>query len=309
MLKFSVVIPSSGDPFGLWSTVLSAHAALEAEGLAADIVPVIGEPNIALAREVVNGLPRVRAIEADHNMRSPQAARDWGMKNTTTEAVVFLDSHVQIPAGFFGTLVEDLEATGAGAMSTWHRFTEREPVAPGCSFGELIQWVTKPKHDGKPFRVAMHSHGAFAVRREAYDMAGGYWDALKGFGGEEPQLSFKLWLMGSSCWTTPRTFHWHYIPTHDGRHDYAALFYDYQYVSNHLMVAAAYDPSGEQLKRSWEWLLRWNWKGETVFPELDKLVLNSREVRYERQVYMSNGKYPGGLPELRNMFSREGIFH
>ena|SRR5690242_19445820 len=71
--------------------------------------------------------------------------------------------------------------------------------------------LLEPPSSG-PFKVATHPHGAFAVRRDSFLKAGGYWRELHGFGGEETQLCLKFWLMGMTCWATPRVYHWHWLP-------------------------------------------------------------------------------------------------
>lgn len=308
----SVVIPCHTTPEtadraseGLWYTVAAAASALEDTGKEHEIVAVLNG-QYPIPAGLLHDHTHIRAVFCGPGVQSPQAARHAGLRYTSGEHVFFLDAHVIVPPDFFDVVLDDMAETGADFMGTGHRFLG--PTFFGCrvAWNEYL-WCRKvlyepPRGSRKPWRAAVHPHGAFCVRRSAYADAGGYWLALKGYGGEETQLCFKLWLTGRSVWVTPNTYHWHWLPP-QGRHD-TRTFRDEQFARNFLLIAAAYGDV-ERVRASYRSLSALYWNLEDHFPEMIESVLSSPEVEAERAV-VQEGPFKN-LDELRQLFRAEGI--
>jgi hypothetical protein len=52
------------------------------------------------------------------------------------------------------------------------------------------------------------------ISKADYLAVGGYTDLLVGYGGEEPLLCLKFWMMGRICWQVPSVAHYHFLSDH-----------------------------------------------------------------------------------------------
>ena len=299
----SIIIPSRNESSALWATIASARADLETSPLEWEIIAVVSQPFPPLVYHIARE-DMATVVFAD--ALSPQAARHEGVARSKGETIFFLDAHVIVPDGFFCQMLGDMKRTGAAMMHSPHRFLGRTAYGFRVGWDEYL-WSTETIREApagsNPYKVAIMGHGACAIRRDAYLKAGGYWQELKGFGGEETQLNLKLWLMGMQCWATPRTHHWHYLP--QGERHNETLFRDRDFVRNYLMIAAAY-AGVNQVISSYDALRRLHWGGENLYPEIVAPILASDAVNKERKFIEEHGKYKS-IDALREMFVREGV--
>lgn len=292
----------------LWYTVASATSSLEASGFDYEIV-VILNGEYPMTASLMHESSRVKAIFAGAQIDSPQSARNLGVRYTRGEFIFFLDAHVVVPPNFFSQIVSDMTESGADFMGTGHRYLGDQYFASRIAWEEFL-WGRDtlnhpPNGADNLWMTAIHPHGAFCVRREAYLDAGGYWLALKGFGGEETQLCLKFWLMGKTVWATPRTYHWHWLPP-GGRRG-GELWKDPDLARNFLLIAAAYGDA-ERVKKSYDSLKILYWGNEDIFPMMQQNVLNCEETLAERKVVAEQGKFKS-LAELRKYFNSNGVLN
>jgi hypothetical protein len=310
-MKVSVVIPCYSDPAienkageELWYTVCAAHSALEFSGMDFEIIPVMNGvyPMPANCQHVGE---RIKTIYCGTGVESPQAARDAGMRHAEGEFVFFLDAHVVVPPNFFTVILEDMVKNDADFMGTPHRFLGPTYYGAKVAWHEYL-WcrdiIRVPPRGAEPWRAAVHPHGAFCMRRSAWERAGGYWKALKGWGGEETQLCLKLWMMGLSVWVTPRTYHWHWLPPAARRT--ADIFSQPHFARNFLLIAAAYGDEA-RVRKSYESLSMLYWGLQNKYPEMIAEVLDSSAVKREKAVVQA-GAFKN-IDELRGYFRSEGI--
>lgn len=303
----SVIIPSRGESVALWATVASAHGELELSGLDFEIIVVLNEP------EGVDFPPIGATLKVSEicqvvyaKVDGPAGARNVGFKYSKGDFLFFADAHCVFQRGFFETLLDESLALGADAVFGGTRFVR--DVTYGCKVGwQEILWgcdvLDKPS-DGKPFPIVAVGHGAFGMAREAFVGCGMYWEALRGWGGEEPQLNFKLWMMGYRAFMIPQTYHWHYTPLGE-RRSFDGVYRDRNFVRNFLLVAAAYG-GDDEARRVYDSFELYYWKSETLHREVLDEVLASSEVAAERTFIAARGKHKN-LAELREMFEREGV--
>jgi hypothetical protein len=310
----SVIIPCHSTPVTaemvgqqVWYTVASALSNLELLGLPYEIV-IVMNGEYPMAASLTHEHSTVKIIFAGANVDSPQAARRLGVQSSLGEILFFLDAHVVIPPNFFNTILYDMREVGADFMGAAHRFIGQNFYAHRIAWDDYLwgsEILYNPVDGDRPAKVALHPHGAFAIRREAYDAIGGYWDGIKGFGGEEPQLCFKLWMFRKTCWVTPRTYHWHWLAP--GSRRGPEIFSDRRFVRNFLALAAAYSDE-KQVRASYEAFQRVNWQGRSLYPCLVEEILADPEVARERESVLLNGEYKN-LRELRVMFDCESVLN
>ncbi len=247
MIDVSVVIPSRNEDAMLWATVVSAHESLQAARVSYEIIPVVNGPSPQIAALMHRAkLAKVYCSDAS----SPQAARHVGAIAAKGCWLFFLDAHCIVPQNFFLEMLNTLDRSGATLLHSPHRFLGK------TFYGFTVDWdgtlwakdtIDVPPTDQRSFEIAVAGHGAIGMLRHVYWKTGGYWQALRGFGGEETQLNLKMWLLGKRCAMATRTHHWHWLPP-QGRHD-ESMFRDPDFIRNHLMIAEAYGGS-DQLRRT-----------------------------------------------------------
>ena len=297
----SIVIPSrEPDEALIWATLTSAISDLRASDIEYEILLVLCGPKFPdIAKHIArHGLAKVAYTNAD----SPQVARHIGISTAKGDTVFCLDAHVVVPPGFFRRVLEDMQATGADLMHTPYKFLQ------AVSYGYRVAWgaylwsaeALRQPPSASPFKIAVAGHGAFAVRKESYKRAGGYWLGLRGFGGEEVQLDFKFWLSGMTCWMTPRTYHWHFV-ANPQRHT-EELYKERNFVRNFLLVAAIYG-GAEQVEKSYAAMRGRCWGWQDLYPELKEEVLHDAEE--ERGRVAATGI--DSIPALREFLNAEGV--
>lgn len=291
----------------LWYTVASVISALEQSGIAAEIIVVANGEHPDQAK-LMHAAESCRVYFCGKDIDSPQSARHFGFLAARGEILFSLDAHVIVPSNFFRQILDDMADTGADFMGAAYRSMLPKTYANRVDWGAYLwggESIFEPPRGDNPFKTAVHPHGAFAITRNAYFGVGGYWRALRGFGGEESQLCFKLWLMGRTCWATPRTHHWHWLTPLETRHP--EVFASESYARNFLMVAAAYSDE-RQVRDSYFALQMFHWGNVSKFPMLVQDVLADHDAFVERSAVFAAGKYEN-LRQLREMFNAEGVLN
>lgn len=310
----SVVIPCHSTPAisetvgqQVWYTTASAISNLEILGEPYEIV-IVMNGEYPMAASLTHDHSAVKIIFAGASVDSPQTARHLGVQSSRGDVLFFLDAHVVLPPEFFSRILEDMRATSADFIGAAHRFIGSNFYAHRIAWNDYLwggEILHEPPNGDRPVKVAVHPHGAFAITREAYDAVGGYWGGIKGFGGEESQLCYKLWLLGRTCWVTPRTYHWHWLSP--GSRRGSEIFNDRRFVRNFLALAGAYSDE-RQVRESYAAFQRVNWGGRNLYPGLVEEVLADPTVIHERDKVCSYGKYKN-LRELREIFNVTGVLN
>ena len=139
---------------------------------------------------VWNGAPPDTFLDGVTNVASTEnlgvpGGRDRGLRAGAASIVAFLDDDAEADAGAGATLLRAFDAEpGLGAVSM--RLVDEDGVTARRHvprFGD--------RDAGRAGDVATFLGGACAIRREAYEDAGGYWDELF-YGHEELELSWRL---------------------------------------------------------------------------------------------------------------------
>lgn len=302
----SVIIPSRGESVALWATVASAQAVLEADGEPHEIIVVLNE-------RPFDEFPPLAYFMFQHEMcdmlftsaDGPAAARNLGAARARGDFLVFVDAHCIFPPGFFRELRCHADSYDADAVFGGTRFCKK--VTYGCTVGwDDILWgleMVPTERDAAPFPIVAVGHGAFGIRAASFFDVGGYWSALRGWGGEETQLNLKLWMMGKRLLLAPSLHHFHY--TLPGVRRGFEMYRDRDFTRNFLLTASAYGGDA-QARKVYEAFRMHYWVGEELHRDVLAEVLDSDAVRVERRVIAEQAKYKT-LDALRAMFESEKV--
>lgn len=307
-MKISVIIPSRGERELLWATYAAARADLEASGLDFEIVPVINGPKVSDIAGLLHQSGEVNCIFAGEGVDSPQAARNLGAQHASGEVLFFLDSHVIVAPGFFWQMLSDMRGYDADLLHSPHRFLGK------AFYGFRVDWdgllwsketLYAPQNGALPFPIALAGHGACCVRRKAFETVDRYWKELKGFGGEETQLNLALWMCGFSCWMTPRTHHWHWLPGAE-RHG-PEMFTSENFILNFLHLAYVFG-GARQIDLAQKALRGKPGADGAQISALHEETMKSEALQRRCEWLGEHAKF-SSLAALRAMFAARGVVH
>ena len=182
--------------------------------------------------------PKVRLVRNKSQLGLIRA-RVEGARASSGDIVVFLDSHCEASKGWLEPMaqrikedpsvveiprIDMIDATslsyfggGGGSVSvggfTWSGHFTWEGIPES---------VARRRKNTDPAKTATMAGGLFAVNREFFWRIGGYDEGMFGWGGENLELSFRVWRCGGSMEIHPcssvghifRPFHPYHIP-HD----------------------------------------------------------------------------------------------
>jgi len=215
----SVVIPFFNEH---WTTLLrTAHSVLNRSptSLLKEVILVDDastKQNLKLElEEYVTKVPKLFLV------RLPErggliTARLEGAKKATAEVVVFLDSHTEANVNWLPPLLDPIsqdyrtavcpfidvvdfnnfqyraQDEGARGAFDWQLFYKRLPLLP-----------EDLKRPTEPFKSPVMAGGLFAISAKFFWELGGYDPGLQIWGGEQYELSFKIWQCGGTMVDAP----------------------------------------------------------------------------------------------------------
>ncbi len=135
-------------------------------------------------------------------LRSPglgvARARNLGASHATGDIVLFADAHVRAPEGWHVPVADALrdERVGSAAPGIYS-LTDPERRGFGMSLAGpdlRVPWLRK--NGSEPYPVPVLPGGFLAMRRETFLKTGGYDPGMRQLGGNDAELSCRLWLRG-----------------------------------------------------------------------------------------------------------------
>ncbi|CAL1267075.1 unnamed protein product [Larinioides sclopetarius] len=218
--KVSIVIPFHNEH---WTTLLRTVTSVVSRSppeLIKEIILVddystkaqLKTPLDQYVRQHFSNVRVVRANKREGLIR----ARLLGAKAAKGDVLVFLDSHTEANVDWLPPLLEPIaidrktvvcpfidvidyetlayraQDEGARGAFDWELYYKRLPLLP-----------EDLKHPSDPFKSPVMAGGLFAIDRSFFWELGGYDDGLDVWGGEQYELSFKIWQCGGQMFDVP----------------------------------------------------------------------------------------------------------
>lgn len=218
-----------------WSTLLrTIHSVLETSPavLLKEIILVDDlSDRIYLKAQLetyISNLERVRLIRTNKR-EGLVRARLIGATFATGDVLTFLDCHCECNTGWLEPLLErisrDETAIVCPVIDTidWNTFEfymqTGEPMIGGFDWRLTFQWHSVPKHERDrrtsridPIRSPTMAGGLFAVSKKYFQYLGTYDTGMEVWGGENLELSFRVWQCGGKLEIHPCSHVGHVFP-------------------------------------------------------------------------------------------------
>lgn len=165
----------------------------------------------------LNNVKLLRAIKREGLIR----ARLMGAAKATGEILIFLDSHCECAEGWLEPLIDPIARNpnvstvplieGINDSTFEMRGTPIESVqVGGFDWGLIYHWHHPPKSEMSrrkskidPIRSPTMAGGLFAINRKHFELLGGYDPGMDIWGGENMEISFKVWMCGGKVLCAP----------------------------------------------------------------------------------------------------------
>ncbi|XP_023365068.1 POC1 centriolar protein homolog B isoform X2 [Otolemur garnettii] len=176
----------------------------------------------------ISNLERVRLIRTNKR-EGLVRARLIGATFATGDVLTFLDCHCECNSGWLEPLLErigrDETAVVCPVIDTidWNTFEfymqTGEPMIGGFDWRLTFQWHSVPKHERDrrksridPIRSPTMAGGLFAVSKKYFQYLGTYDTGMEVWGGENLELSFRVWQCGGKLEIHPCSHVGHVFP-------------------------------------------------------------------------------------------------
>jgi len=134
-------------------------------------------------------------------------------KKATGEILVFLDSHCEVNTGWLPPLLRRIAKRRSTVVcpiidminADTFEYTSSPMVKGGFNWGLHFSWESIPAKEfqdektfAKPFRSPTMAGGLFAMDRTYFFKLGGYDEGMNIWGGENLEISFRIWMCGGT---------------------------------------------------------------------------------------------------------------
>ena len=151
----------------------------------------------------------LRRLREVHVVRSKgigvAKARNFGASHANGDVIVFCDAHMKLPPRWHRALIEPLESREVGAVAPGI-YSVTQPTRRGFGLflaGPELRARWKPFPGPAPARVPILPGCLLAMRRDVFDATGGFDSGMRQLGGNDNELSLRLWLLGYELLVVP----------------------------------------------------------------------------------------------------------
>ncbi|XP_076182047.1 polypeptide N-acetylgalactosaminyltransferase 35A isoform X2 [Ptiloglossa arizonensis] len=145
-------------------------------------------------------------------------ARMFGARKATGEVLIFLDSHIEVNKMWIEPLLSRIAHSKSIVVMPvidiinpdTFQYTSSPLVRGGFNWGLHFKWDNLPigtlEHDEdfiKPIKSPTMAGGLFAMNREYFTQLGEYDAGMDIWGGENLEISFRIWMCGGSIELIP----------------------------------------------------------------------------------------------------------
>ncbi|XP_028035496.1 polypeptide N-acetylgalactosaminyltransferase 35A-like isoform X1 [Bombyx mandarina] len=175
--------------------------------------------------EVKNNVFNIRLLKTSKR-EGLIRARLYGADNSVGDVFVFLDSHIEVNVGWLPPLLKRLSQGVDGVKVRYSaravtpvidvinadtfEYSPSPLVRGGFNWGLHFKWDNLPKgtliNDEdfmKPLKSPTMAGGLFAIYREYFNAIGKYDPGMNVWGGENLEISFRIWMCGGSLELIP----------------------------------------------------------------------------------------------------------
>eukprot|EP00039_Didymoeca_costata_P019100 m.336233 g.336233 ORF g.336233 m.336233 type:complete len:694 (-) comp17791_c0_seq1:88-2169(-) len=200
-----------------WSVLDRSPPELIHEILLVDDGSAMEHLHDALQEEVDEMPDKVKLIRLGERQGLIRAKVE-GVKHATGEVLAFMDSHCEVNDGWLEPLLDRLvqnpksvvcpviDAIDADTFQIKEAIVEMGAFTWGLNF----YWLSPPhtKHDREaktatPFKSPAMAGGIFAMRRDYFHEVGEYDEGMDTWGGENFEMSFRVWMCGGTIENVP----------------------------------------------------------------------------------------------------------
>lgn len=207
-----------------WSTLLrTVHSVLNrtAENLVHEIILVDDHSSLETLKDelqnYVKKLPKTKLLRTARR-EGLIRGRMIGAKNAIGEVLVFLDSHCEVNKDWLPPLLERIKKNPTTVVcpvidminTDTFDYQSSPLVRGGFNWGLHFSWEPVPKHllvkpDDYvlPIRSPTMAGGLFAMDRNYFNQLGQYDEGMNIWGGENLEISFRIWMCGGSLEIIP----------------------------------------------------------------------------------------------------------
>jgi len=142
-------------------------------------------------------------------IRSPRlgvaGARNLGARHARGDSLVFADAHIRVPPEWWSAALRLLERPGVGAVApAISDFRDRAQRGFGMRLGGpdmITAWLRK--RSDRPYQVPVLPGACFAITRDVFQAVAGFDEGNLRLGGNDQEMSLRLWLLGHRLWVLP----------------------------------------------------------------------------------------------------------
>jgi len=165
-----------------------------------------------LVSYVESNLQKVHVVFSKQRLGLIQA-RLHAASHARGDVLVFLDSHCEVNKQWLQPLLSEIQLNRSTVVcpvvdtinSHTFEYTQSSLVRGGFNWGMNFAW--EPIPDGNngvdPYVSPTMSGGLFAMERNYFFQLGGYDDQMKIWGGENLEISFRIWMCGGQLKIVP----------------------------------------------------------------------------------------------------------
>lgn len=199
-LSTSVVIVSRNEGAELKATVSNLLATLPSRNM--EIV-VVDDGSTDGSTRFLKRERTVRVIRASG--LGVAKARNLGASASNGDVILFSDAHMRLPKHWHRALIEPLRQRSVGAVGPGvYSLTEPRRQGFGLNLiGPQLHARWRHRSGNNPSPVPVLPGCFLAMRRETFDLTGGFDSGLRGLGGNDNELCIRLWLLGFDLLIVP----------------------------------------------------------------------------------------------------------
>lgn len=164
---------------------------------------VVDDASTDGSTEFLNGLAEVVLVRSSG--AGVARARNYGGARASGEVIVFCDAHMRAPRGWHEPFLDVLQRPEVGAVAPGvYSLEEPDRRGYGMELRGLDLHTTWRRKNGSEPRQAPVLPGCFlAMRRQTFQRTGGFDSGMCRLGGNDAEISCRLWLLGYEQWVVP----------------------------------------------------------------------------------------------------------